>query len=75
MNAPFRNPAPIGSREELREFIAQHLALAVVHIEHGVDYANLGSDTALGYALRAASGYMNAAVATYSDLTKEAARD
>ena len=65
--------APIGTREELRQFIAEKLEDALVHINHGIDYADLGTDKALGYALRCASANLNAAVTTYVDLrAKEA---
>ena len=71
MNAPFKVPAPTGTREELRDFIAENLSLMLVHIEHAVDDAHLGSDAALGFALRAASAHFGAAVGTYGDLSKE----
>ena len=69
------SPAPIGSAAELREFIAEHLALAVVHVEHGVDYATVASDFALGFALKAARAYLDAAEATYHDLLAHGGRN
>ena len=70
MNAPFPMPAAIGSREELRDFIAENLGRTLIHIEHAIDLAAIGSDAALGYALRSASAHFSAAVETFGDLAK-----
>jgi len=73
MNAPFKPPAPTGTREELRDFIAENLATCLTHLSHGIDYASDGSDAALGYALRSAYACLGAAVTTYGDLMKRKA--
>ena len=71
MNAPFPLPAPIGTRDELRQVIAENLSFAVVHIEHAIDLANIGtSDAGLAFALRSASAHFGTALASLRDLMK-----
>jgi hypothetical protein len=68
MNALSPSPASMSSRAELREFIAEHLALARIQAELGITYAEIGDDVGLDYALRRHAAYMRAVIETFRDL-------
>jgi hypothetical protein len=60
--------APCGSKIELRAFISESIALAAVHANIAADYADLGDDKGLEYALRCFAAACKAALATFADL-------
>ena len=64
---------PIGSPEERREFIAENLGLAGIHIELAQRYALIGDDHGLNYALRRYAAYSKAALGAFADLKRAAA--
>ena len=72
MNAPLRTP-DIGSRDEMREFIRENLAMVRIQADLGATYADIRDDIGLNYAVRKLAAYMQAALATIADL--EATKD
>ena len=68
MSAPLRNPAPIGTADELREFAAENLQLARIQADLGATYAEIGDDPGLEYATRKLVAHTRAVVATVADL-------
>jgi hypothetical protein len=70
MNAPLHLTAraPCGSSAELRAFIGETMALAVVHAELAGTYATLGDDHGLEYAMRCFAASSKAALDTLADL-------
>src|SRR4051794_26207724 len=61
-------PAPCGSVAELRGFIGETMALAVVHAELAGTYATLRDDRGLEYAMRCFAASSKAALDTHADL-------
>jgi len=61
-------PAPCGSVAELRGFIGETMALAVVQAELAGTYATLGDDRRLEYAMRCFAASSKAALHTHADL-------
>ncbi len=47
MTAPLHHPPPIGSKDELRQYVAQNYALVQVYAEHAQSLAALGMDEEL----------------------------
>jgi hypothetical protein len=68
MTALLPTPAPAGSADELREFIAEMLAMARIQTELGQTYASIGDDIGLAYAMRSLIIYVKTAAATTNDL-------
>jgi hypothetical protein len=68
VNAPLRDPAPIGSNEELRQFAADKFALVELYAGHAVDLALAGDDEGLTTTTVKAISALFAAVATVQDL-------
>jgi hypothetical protein len=69
MNAPLRHePAPSGSREELRQDIGDMLEMVQVQAHLGATYAAIGDDTGLAYALMRLVAYTRAATGSFNDL-------
>jgi hypothetical protein len=66
-------PAPHGTPEALREFIAEHLNMACIHASHAVSYAEIGNDAGLEFAIRNAALYFRAAIDTMKQLKAEKA--
>jgi hypothetical protein len=60
--------APIGSIAELRAVIGESMALAAVHANIAANYADLGDDAGLDYALRCFAASSKAALQTFADL-------
>jgi hypothetical protein len=75
MNALPPRPAPIGSREELREFIGENLQMVGIQAELGTTYAAIGDDVGLSYAVRRLATYTKAILATLADLQAKGAGD
>jgi hypothetical protein len=67
--------APIGSLDELREFIGENLSMAAIYAQLGTDYAGVGDDRGLEYSILRLVAYTRAAYETLVDLKeKKAAR-
>ncbi len=69
MNAPSR-PAPIGSKEELRQYMAQHLALARIFLLHAEDLAEIRDDEEFGKTINKHVAALRAVLATFNDLRR-----
>jgi hypothetical protein len=68
-------PAPIGSKDELREFIAEAMNMARIQAGLGATYAEIGDDVGLHYAARRLAAYTKAILATVADLQAKGAGD
>jgi len=69
MNAPFSpEPAPTGSREELREFVYEQLWYVGRLADIAQGHAEIADDDGLRRDVRRMVAYMRAAVATVKDL-------
>jgi hypothetical protein len=60
--------APVGSREELLEFIAEQATLAQMYLGHDIDCALAGDERGLHFALQQNIDRMKAVHETYRDL-------
>jgi len=61
-------PAPIGSTQELREFALESLGLAAIQAQLGAQYADIGDDAGLEYAVRKLVAYTRLAIGVVGDL-------
>jgi hypothetical protein len=68
MNAQLQPPVPIGSKEELRQYMAQHLALARVFLLHAEELAQIESDEEFGKTINKLAAALRAVIATFNDL-------
>jgi hypothetical protein len=68
MNVQLQPPAPIGSKEELRQHMAQHLALARVFLLHAEDLAEIENDEEFGKTINKHVTALRAVIATFNDL-------
>ncbi len=68
MNAPLHNPPPVGSREELRQYIAENFRLARIFAEHAEHLAEVGMDAELSVATQKFLAAAKAAARTVADL-------
>jgi hypothetical protein len=69
MNMHLRpQPAPAGSPDELREYAAEMLGMAVLQCEVGQRYAELRDDAGLNEATRKLIAYVRALVETVKDI-------
>jgi hypothetical protein len=66
---PAWNPAPIGSAEELRQFVVECLQLVVLYAEHAQALAYRGMDEELVATTRKLFASVNSVGATVSDLS------
>jgi hypothetical protein len=64
----FSSPAPIGSKNELREFILERASLAHLYLQHVIDCVSVCDDFGLAVALRKHGLLMKAVHVTYRDL-------
>jgi hypothetical protein len=60
--------APHSSQDACREFIGENLEMACFQAGIGVQYASVGDDFGLTYALRRAVAHIKAAIAAHADL-------
>ena len=74
-NAPLRIPAPVGSREELFEFIEEIAALARIQAGLAETNAQIGDPIGMGYAARRLAGYTKAILTTLADIQAMGAGD
>jgi hypothetical protein len=65
---------PADRRPELREAIHEHLGFLRLHAECGQNYAEMGDDVGLSYAVLSLTAYANAAEKTCADLRAERER-
>jgi hypothetical protein len=68
-------PAPYGTPEALRQFIAENTDMARIQAELATTYASIGDDVGLEYAIRRLVAYTRAAVSTLPDLRAEKAQE
>jgi hypothetical protein len=68
MNVPLRQPAPIGSPEELRIYAVEMLDLAGLYSRHAADLAKAGDLPGLENNVRKLIAAVRAAAATVRDL-------
>ena len=75
MSPPFANVAH-GTPDALREFIHEHLGLAILQAQVGMAFAEAGDDTGLDYAARKLAAYTRTVLSALADLkdTKMEAR-
>jgi hypothetical protein len=66
-SAPFQNVAH-GTPDALREFIHEHLGLAVINAQVGMSFAEAGDDVGLEYAVRRLAAYTRIAINTLVEL-------
>ena len=70
MSPPFANVAH-GTPDALREFIHEHLGLAIIQAEIGMRFAEAGDDTGLEYAARRLGAYTRTVLSTLADLKQQ----
>jgi hypothetical protein len=69
VSSSFHGPAPIGSKNELREFLLEHASLADLYLQHVIDCVSVHDDFGLAVALRKHGLLMKVVHDTYRDLT------
>jgi hypothetical protein len=63
-----QSSAPIGSRQELREVALESLGMAAIQAQLGAQYAHIGDDAGLQYAVRKLVAYTRLAIGVVGDL-------